>query len=104
MAPGPPSRHPSLALSRHLHVARRGNSARRGFGISGWLETLSAAMDSFLRDDSLKRLDQRREVLLHRLPDDVQVDTEVRVHEPISHGYDLLPRNARRPDRVSSVI
>jgi hypothetical protein len=36
------------------------------------------------------------QVLLHGLPDDIEIDVEIRVNEPVSHGNNFLSRDFRR--------
>ena len=38
---------------------------------------------------------ERRQILDDRVPDDIQVNAEVRVNENISHAGDVRPRDAR---------
>ena len=49
------------------------------------------------RHDAFELRDQCRDVFLDCLPDDIEVDTEVCVNEPVSHGYHALPINLGRP-------
>ena len=43
----------------------------------------------------LKQGNQRRDVLLNGLPEYIQVDVEVRMHQTMAHAGHVLPRNVR---------
>jgi len=46
------------------------------------------------RKDSFELCDEGRQILVDGLPDDVQIDIEVTVDEPIAHSRHLVPSDS----------
>jgi len=38
--------------------------------------------------------DQRGEIFLHGLPEDIQIDVKVPMNQPVTHADDVIPGNA----------
>ena len=55
-----------------------------------------APLSGIRRLDQLKQGNQIRQIFLNRLPNDIEVDVKVRMHESVSHTDEFIPRNIRQ--------
>lgn len=73
-----------------MWIARQGGKGGKGM-VRRLVDGGMCCNPSFQR--GRKGRDERRQILLDRLPENIQVDIEIGMDEPIPHPDDILPGN-----------
>lgn len=84
---------PKICSSSEIY-GNVGAILRCPFVPQGMAQDRSGASGVLLGHERFQDGDQRREVILHSSPEDIQVDVKVGMNQPVTHADDVIPGNA----------